>query len=106
MQKAVGKRIRELRLARGITQEGLGERARIHTKYVGSIERGEVNLTVSTVERIAKALDVPVVDLFQGVETAPRTDRDRVRKLVEAIVKRGDDEKVGRLRVFLETVFR
>jgi transcriptional regulator with XRE-family HTH domain len=105
MQDAIGKRIRELRLARGMTQEAVAEKAKTHTKCLGNIERGEVNLTVAMIERIAKALDVPVVEFFQGVD-APRPERDRVRRLFDAILKHGDDEKVARLRVFLETVFR
>ena len=63
-------------------------------------------MTVSTVERIAKALDVPVVEMFQGIDKAPRPDRDQVRKLFDGIVKHGDDDKVARLKTFLESVFR
>ena len=106
MQKAIGKRIRELRLARGMTQEAVAEKARIHTKYFGNIERGEVNLTVSTIERIAQALDVPVLEMFQDAGQYPPGGRDQVRRLVDAILQNGDDDKVARLQVFLETVFR
>jgi transcriptional regulator with XRE-family HTH domain len=105
MQDAIGRRIRELRIAKGMTQAAVAERAETHTKYLGNIERGEVNLTVAMIERIAKALDVPVVEFFQGVYP-PRPDRDQVRRLFDAILNHGDDEKVARLRVFLETVFR
>lgn len=106
MQKAVGRRIRELRLARGLTQEAVAAKAQIHTKYYGALERGEVNLTIATVERIASALDVPVVEVFQGIDREPQPARTQVRRLVDAILKQGDDDKAERLRVFLETVFR
>jgi transcriptional regulator with XRE-family HTH domain len=106
MQKAIGKRIRDLRKARGMTQEAVAEKARIHTKYFGNIERGEVNLTVATVERIAQALEVSVLEMFQEAGQRPPADRDQVQRLVDAILQHGDDDKVGRLRTFLEKVFR
>jgi XRE family transcriptional regulator, regulator of sulfur utilization len=60
----LGIRIRTLRLARGLTQESLAERAGIHEKFVGAVERGERNITLRNVVRIARGLDVPISALF------------------------------------------
>lgn len=55
-----GKRVRELRIERGISQERLGELAKVHRTYVGMIERGEKNITLTNIEKFAKALKVPI----------------------------------------------
>jgi transcriptional regulator with XRE-family HTH domain len=60
----LGMRIRSLRLARGLTQESLAERAGIHEKFVGAVERGERNVTLRNLERIAHGLNVPIAALF------------------------------------------
>ncbi len=59
-----GKRVRQLRDERGISQEKLGELAKVHRTYVGMIERGEKNITLGNIEKLAKALKVSVTDLF------------------------------------------
>ena len=61
-----GKRLRELRKKEGLSQEELGFRARIHRTYVGAIERGEQNLSIDNVHKLAKALKVSVDMLFRG----------------------------------------
>lgn len=59
-----GKRVRQLRDERDISQERLGELAKVHRTYVGMIERGEKNITLSNIEKFAKALKVNIKDLF------------------------------------------
>jgi transcriptional regulator with XRE-family HTH domain len=59
-----GKRVRQLRDERGISQEKLGELAKVHRTYVGMIERGEKNVTLTNIEKFAKALKVDIKDLF------------------------------------------
>jgi transcriptional regulator with XRE-family HTH domain len=59
-----GKRVRQLRDERGISQEKLGELAKVHRTYVGMIERGEKNVTLTNIEKFAKALRVEIQDLF------------------------------------------
>ena len=51
-------------MQRGWTQEGLADRAGKHWTYVGGIERGERNPTVSVIADIAKALGVGIAELF------------------------------------------
>jgi len=64
IQKKFGKRVRSLRLERGISQEKLGELAKVHRTYVGMIERGEKNITITNIEKFSKALKMNVKDLF------------------------------------------
>jgi len=59
----VGFNIRRLREERGWSQEELGERAGLHRAYIGHVERGEKNLGIQNLERIARALGVSARDL-------------------------------------------
>ena len=59
-----GKRLRQLRLAKSMTQEALAERARLHPTYVGGVERGERNVGLDNVLKLARALDVHPSELF------------------------------------------
>ena len=60
--------MRAKRKALRISQEELADRAGLHRTYIGAIERGEQNVSVDNIERIARALGCAVVDLFTQVE--------------------------------------
>lgn len=60
----LGRAIRELRSSRGLSQEALADEAGIDRSHMGKIERGERNVTVLNVERIATALEVQPSALF------------------------------------------
>ncbi len=65
-----GNRLRGLRLAMGVTQEVLAERAGLHPTYIGGVERGERNLGLSNLFKLAAALDLRpsalLVDFDEG----------------------------------------
>jgi transcriptional regulator with XRE-family HTH domain len=58
-----GDRVRKLRKEKGISQEGLSFKADLHRTYIGMIERGEKNITLVNIEKIANALEVSINDL-------------------------------------------
>ncbi|MGP5179292.1 helix-turn-helix domain-containing protein [Psychrobacter aquimaris] len=60
---AFGKRVREVRKAKGISQEKLAELANIDRSYMGNIERGEKNVTLKKVYEICDALEVDISEL-------------------------------------------
>jgi transcriptional regulator with XRE-family HTH domain len=60
----VGRAVQRLRLLRDLSQETLAERANNSEKHVGQIERGEVNVGLDVLSRLAAALDVDVADFF------------------------------------------
>ena len=70
----LGMRVRQLRLARGWTQEQLAERAGVHEKFLGAVERGERNLTLRNITRIARGLNVPIGALFTTEDSESGTD--------------------------------
>ena len=64
-----GQRMREMRIAANITQEELAFRAGLHRTYIGSVERGERNVSLRNLVRIAKALDVSASALLVGLDS-------------------------------------
>jgi transcriptional regulator with XRE-family HTH domain len=60
-----GQRVRQERLKRNLSQEQLAEEAGVHRTYIGMIERAEKNITLTNVEKIAKALSIKIKDLFE-----------------------------------------
>lgn len=61
---AIGKRIRELRTAAGLSQEALAERAGLHRNSIGNVERGERDIHITAVSQLAHALGVSLADFF------------------------------------------
>lgn len=61
-----GNRVRELRKLKSFSQEELAYRANLHRTYIGMIERAEKNITLINIQKIAKALDVEIKDLFKN----------------------------------------
>lgn len=61
---ALGTRVRELRVAKGWSQEHFAHLANLDRTYVSGVERGQRNPTVDVLQRLATALDVAIRDLF------------------------------------------
>ena len=64
INKEVGFNIRRIREERGLSQEKLASLADLHRAYVGQIERGEKNIGLKNLEKIANALSVDIKDLL------------------------------------------
>ncbi len=67
VQVAFGDRVRHHRNHLGISQEKLGELAGLHRTYIGHVERGEVNPTLSSIVRLADALEIDAGVLTSGL---------------------------------------
>jgi transcriptional regulator with XRE-family HTH domain len=61
---AFGEKVRELRKEKMLSQEELSFKTDLHRTYIGMIERAEKNITLTNIEKIAKALDVDIKKLF------------------------------------------
>ena len=61
---AFGRRLRALRVAKGLSQEKLALTSDLDRTYIGGIERGERNVSLVNIQKIASALGVPVRELF------------------------------------------
>ena len=62
----VGKRIQVLRRGQGLNQEELADICGLHRSHLGAVERGELNVTLVTLERIAASLGVPLNQFLES----------------------------------------
>jgi transcriptional regulator with XRE-family HTH domain len=67
VHKKLGKRIAELRKKKGFSQEAFAHECGFHRSYMGAVERGEKNITLAMVNKVAKALKISLSELFRGV---------------------------------------
>ena len=61
-----GNRVRQLRIAQGLSQEVWAQKAKLHRTYIGGIERGERNVSLVNIEKISVALNMTVEDIMKG----------------------------------------
>ena len=62
-----GKKIREVRVKRGLSQEALADIANVHRTYIGMVERAEKNITLLNIQKLSKALKIDIKELFDGI---------------------------------------
>ena len=67
IRNKLGKRVRTLRKQRGWSQEEFADRAEFHRTYIGSVERGEQNVSIDNIERLAKTLGISIEGLFKDL---------------------------------------
>ncbi len=67
--KQLGMRIKYLRTLRKWSQEDLALEADVNKNYISDLERGSRNPTVKVLEKIAKALQISLSELFKGIQT-------------------------------------
>lgn len=65
--KKLGNKIRELRASVGLSQEELAEKVGIHRTYIGSVERGERNVSIINLFYIARSLNSSLSELFESI---------------------------------------
>jgi transcriptional regulator with XRE-family HTH domain len=80
----LGRRIRTLRTAKGLTQQKLGHRADVDYKFIGEIERGNMNPSFKVLTKIAKALDIelPEIMRFEQEISDPKELEFRIKNII------------------------
>lgn len=68
MQRLLGMRIRRLRIRKGYTQESFADEFGLHRNFMGSVERGEQNLTLKSLQIITTGLGTTMAKLLSGLE--------------------------------------
>lgn len=64
LRLGLGRAVRRLRKQAGYSQEAFADRCKLHRTYMGSVERGETNISLDNIERIAKALGLTAGELL------------------------------------------
>ena len=98
LRSAFGQKIRAIRKSQKISQEALAERCGLHYTYIGAVERGECNLSFDNIEKISKALGVPIGELFTLPEAQDPASPEAAlqAEILGALRERPEDEvKLG-----------
>lgn len=104
--KAVGKRIKELRKARGLSQEALGEKGGFHYSYIGQVERGEKDIALSNLAKIADALDVGIHQLFSfSYEMESLTESEQDFKDIFLLLRNLHKKDLVKVQKVLQTLY-
>lgn len=104
VQDIFGKKIKSIRRSRDITQEKLADLSGLSLQYIGEIERGRRNPSLTSIEQLSKALDIPMAELFSLEEF--RLSMDELRTILARQIESADED---RLRVFFsmaQVIFR
>ncbi|SCZ00045.1 Helix-turn-helix [Paenibacillus polysaccharolyticus] len=83
LRNSVGERIRAIRKAKGLTQQQLAELSGLDDAYIGSVERGERNFSIDTLEKIVNGLHVPISDLFRVYNFESQKEIARIEAIDE-----------------------
>ena len=65
--KSFGNRVRDLRLKQGLSQEVLAQKSGLHRTYIGGVERGERNISLVNIQKIANALNLSLTCIVDGI---------------------------------------
>lgn len=90
-KEMIGARIKRLRQVKKLTQEQLSEKMGITSKYLSSIERGKENPTLDTLIKLALALDIEILEIFNySKEKSPKD----LRRAIDDLLKVGNKEQL------------
>lgn len=104
VQDLFGKKIKAIRRARDITQEKLADLSGLSLQYIGEIERGRRNPSLTSIEQLSRALDIPMAELFSLEEF--RLSQEELRTILIRQIESADED---RLRIFFsmaQVIFR
>lgn len=100
--KIVGQRIRNYRVELGLSQEKLAELSGCHPTYIGQLERGEKNATIESIEKISKALDIPMSKLFDSLGGKRNDEQDAALDCYEFIRSKNKREQTQIYKILME----
>ena len=68
IRKRFGKRVKELRQTRGLSQKELARSLELDTSYISGIEKGELDISIEMIQKLSIAFKVNISELFEGLE--------------------------------------
>ncbi|MBN1444477.1 MAG: helix-turn-helix transcriptional regulator [Candidatus Omnitrophica bacterium] len=87
----LGKKIREMRKERGLTQEELAWKSGISLNFMGQIERGHKKPSIKTLKKISETLGIAPSALFEEIKYAP-PEEDLLIEKIKSLLKEGSEE--------------
>ena len=101
--KQLGNRIKSLRVQKGLSQDKLGELADLNGKYLGEVERGTSNISITNLAKLAEVLEVPLLSLLA---IDHEKNRDDLLKDLHYQLATADDSQLKIIHRLIEAVTR
>jgi len=96
----IGKKIQRTREKKGLTQELLEEKTGINAKYISAVECGQKNVTIKTLDKIAKGLEIELYEMF--LFTHEVQSEKAIRKAIDSLMKDADVKTLNLCLDFLK----
>lgn len=107
LKKKFGGRVRQLRKSKRLTQEQLAAKADMEYKYLGAIERGEKNITINNIEKIANGFGIAPYQLFlfslQGLKPEVKVTEEKIKDLLRLCNNNLKENILSIMQIFLES---
>jgi transcriptional regulator with XRE-family HTH domain len=101
----LGQRVRALRKQRGLSQEGLGDRAGLSGKFIGEVERGEKSISIDNLYRVSFALEIPLRELTDVRAHKPSAVPSEAEKIFALVSGRRRPEDIRKAYRVLQAIF-
>ncbi|MBD2845571.1 helix-turn-helix transcriptional regulator [Paenibacillus sp. IB182496] len=102
LSKIIGNKIRALRKSKGLTQDNLSDVTGLDYRYIGAVERGEINFTMKTFEKILTSLDVPLHNVANQLTTDPSHPHAHIEEWEQLIAGLSDEQIASLLHALKE----
>ena len=101
----IGKRIRNYRIGKKMSQEELAEKCELHPTYIGQVERGEKNATIESIYKITAGLSVSLSTLFEKIEHSDCTnDKNNYPIIAYDLVQSLPDNSQKKIILILQSI--
>ncbi|MBB3131299.1 transcriptional regulator with XRE-family HTH domain [Paenibacillus rhizosphaerae] len=101
----LGARLRDLRKEKGLTQESLGEKGGFHFSYIGQIERGEKNVALLNLAKIAEALEVDISQLFTYTSVESNEESQADLQEIMHMLEQQNPQQIAMAKNVLKAIF-
>ena len=99
--KPFGDHLRNLRKARGLTQESLAQQCQMYAPYLGEIERGEKNPTLITLQKLADGLGISLLELL-AIPTLEKDDKGKIMAFISETSPQKRKKMLQALRLMID----
>lgn len=103
-QALLGRRLCQLRRLAGVTQAEVATRAGVETKYYGSVERGERNVSLETLERLARAFEREPYELIVPIGARPNVPETVSRRELETLIRGLSESRLRLIAAIMASV--
>ncbi|WP_027399175.1 helix-turn-helix domain-containing protein [Anaerovorax odorimutans] len=102
ISKIIGERLRSYRRKAKMSQEILAELAGVHPTYIGQLERGEKNPTIESIEKISRALELPLEELFANIIQSDKSKNEIALKCYDLIIEQDVEKQKDILEIIVK----